>query len=239
MAAPATALAPRWYEGRLCGFDLETTSADPCEARIVQACVCHVGNGAPTDSRVWIVNPGIEVPDGAAQVHGYTTERVRAEGMEARSAVLLVAGELRAATLRGEPIVIMNAAYDLTVMDRELRRCDLPLLDVGVVLDPFVLDRHVAPYRKGRRNLTALCAHYNARIDGPHDAAADAIAAARIAWRIARKYPEIGEADPATLHSLQIRWYAEQAAHLEDHFRKTDARAVVNRSWPLQPGGEP
>jgi DNA polymerase III epsilon subunit-like protein len=232
--ATATAQAPRWYEGRLCGFDLETTSADPCEARIVQACVVHAGNGEATDSRTWLVNPGVEVPEEAAAIHGITTERVRAEGMDARSAVLTIAGELRATTLCGEPIVIMNAAYDLTVLDRELRRYALPLLDVAVVLDPFVLDRHLDPYRKGRRNLAALCQHYNAKIDGPHDAAADAIAATRIAWRIARKYPEIGEADPATLHSQQIRWYAEQAAHLEDHFRKTDARAVCNREWPLR-----
>lgn len=230
--APATAQFPRWYEARLCGFDLETTSPDPCEARIVQACVVHVGDGAATNSRTWLVNPGVEVPAEATAVHGITTERVRAEGMDAKSAVLMIAGELRAATLHGIPIVIMNAAYDLTVMDRELRRHALPLLDVPVVLDPFVLDRHVAPYRKGKRNLSALCAHYNAKIDCAHDAAADAIAATRIVWRIARLYPDIAEMSLADLHTAQVRWYAEQAAHLEDHFRKTDARAVVNREWP-------
>jgi DNA polymerase III epsilon subunit-like protein len=227
-------MTPRWYEGRLCGFDLETTSPDPCEARIVQACVVHVGAGMGTAWHTWLVNPGIEIPAKAAAIHGITTERARAEGMDARSAVLLVAGALRAAVMDGEPIVAMNASYDLTVMDRELRRYALPLLDVPIVLDPFVLDRHVAPYRKGKRNLTALCAHYKAKIDCAHDAAADAIAATRIVWRIAKLYPEIAEMSLADLHAAQVRWYAEQAAHLEDYFRKTDARAVVNREWPLR-----
>src|SRR6195952_2633735 len=62
-------------------FDLETTGVDTATARIVTA---HVGvideTGAVGERKDWIVAPGIAIPDGAARVHGITTERARRFG---------------------------------------------------------------------------------------------------------------------------------------------------------------
>lgn len=40
-----------WHTGRLAAFDLETTSPNPDDARIVTACVAFVGGGLGTQTR--------------------------------------------------------------------------------------------------------------------------------------------------------------------------------------------
>jgi len=226
--------AAPWHERRLCAFDVESTAPDPCEARIVQAHVAHVGGGELPDARTWLVDPGVEIPAEASAIHGITTERARAEGMPASKAVMEISAELRHAWMHGEPVVAMNACYDLTVIDRETRRHAIPALSIGHVIDPFVLDKHVDRFRKGKRTLSALCAHYGVTLEGAHDAGADAIAAARVAYRIAKRFPEIGAMRLDDLQEAQARWYAEQAASLEDYFRRQGKNETCNRDWPLR-----
>ncbi|MFF8997092.1 exonuclease domain-containing protein [Streptomyces achromogenes] len=236
--------APPWYLGRLCGFDLETTGVSPVRDRIVQACVLQCGGAQPVASATWMADPGVEIPEQAAAVHGITTERARAEGRPAGEVVEQVVAALTAAVAAGVPVVAMNAAYDLTMLDREARRHGVqPLADtVGPdlrVVDPFVLDKHVDPYRSGRRTLTDLCRHYQVPLDGAHDAAADALAACRVAWRIASTHAEIGNATPDQLHVMQVGWAREQAESLAEYFRRTpgkeDRAATVRGDWPLIP----
>ena len=50
----------------------------------------------------------------------------------------------------------------------------------GPVFDPYVIDRVRDPYRRGKRNLGALCKHYGVRLDNAHEATADATAAASL-----------------------------------------------------------
>ncbi|MGX1116352.1 DNA polymerase III epsilon subunit-like protein [Streptomyces ambofaciens] len=174
-----------WHLKRMAAFDLETTAADPEQARIVTACVVQVGGGQPPQPATWVADPGVDIPDEAANIHGYTTERARAEGRPAAEVVEEITAALGQVLAHGIPIVAMNARYDLTVLDRECRRHGLEtLLDryvdsmIWPVIDPFVIDKHVDRYRRGSRTLTALCEHYKVKLDGAHDSAADAIAAA-------------------------------------------------------------
>jgi DNA polymerase-3 subunit epsilon len=43
----------------------------------------------------------------------------------------------------------------------------------------------------------------------------------------------------AELHALQVTLAAEQAAGLQEHFRKTNPDAVVDGAWPLRPWAAP
>lgn len=60
----------------------------------------------------------------------------------------------------------MNARYDLSLLDRECRRYAVESISEllgdapAPVIDPLVIDKHVDKYRKGKRALHALCAHY-------------------------------------------------------------------------------
>jgi DNA polymerase-3 subunit epsilon len=234
-----------WHLGRLCGFDLETTGVDVETDRVVTACVVHCGGGQDTKSATWLADPGIDIPDEAAKVHGITTEKARAEGRPAAEVVADIVAELAHAVGEGMPVVIMNAAFDLTMLDREARRHGVtPLVDAVdgrefVVVDPRVLDKWIAKYRRGGRTLTDLCRHYNVALDGAHSADADAIAACRLAWRMGQTTPKLADLPLPRLHEQQIGWAREQAASLADYFRRTPGKESwadgVRTEWPLIP----
>lgn len=233
-----------WFNGPFCGFDLETTGVDVETDRIVTGCVVSCGGGAETLSRTWLADPGVDIPEGAAKVHGITTERARADGRPAIDVVAEVIEALADAAAEGVPIVAMNASFDLTMLDREARRYGvLPLADMPDVqlrvIDPRVLDKQVDKFRRGGRTLTDLCKHYDVPLDGAHAADADAIAACRVAWRIGTRYAKVGALSLRELHDAQVGWAREQAESLADYFRKTPGKEEwadgVRTEWPLIP----
>lgn len=246
-----------WWEGRLVGFDLETTGTDPEEARIVTAAIAVCGGGLRTKRLSWLADPGVEIPEEAAAVHGITTDRARAEGEDAGLVVAAVLGRLKGYRMQGLPLVVFNARYDLTVLDREQRRYGLgPLVD-PVVVDPLVIDKWLDRYRKGSRKLDAMCAHYGATLDGAHEADSDALAAARVAWAIGARGQVVRKAwneemhaerlalheewervryDVGLLHEAQRGWAYEQAVGLAEYFRERGEDASgVRTEWPVVP----
>ena len=233
-----------WHTGRLAAFDIETTGVDPEHDRIVTAAVSVVGGGQPAEHRSWLVDPGIDIPADATSVHGITTERAQAEGRISDEAIEEIAAALAEQLRNGVPIVAFNARFDLTVLDRETHRHGLrPLLDrVGgpngmLVVDPRILDKQFDRFRRGKRTLGAVCEHYRVTLDDAHAANADAIAAARVAYRLGATVAELRDMDLRVLHRAQVSWAAEQAASLEQHFRGQGRNERVERAWPIVPDG--
>jgi DNA polymerase-3 subunit epsilon len=232
-----------WHTEPLVGFDLETTGVDVETARIVTAALVfrNDSGGDPVTLR-WLADPGVDIPAEAAAVHGVTTEKARADGSPATGVVEAVAAYLAAALNEGQPVVAMNARYDFTVLDRELRRHGLKTLgervggeaSPGPVVDPFILDKQADKYRKGSRKLEALAIHYGVALASAHTADADALAAVEVAVAIAERYPLL-QVHPEQLHVWQIRWAAEQAAGFQQYLRKTDPYAVIDGEWPVIP----
>jgi len=224
--------------GRIGVFDLETTGVDVDTSRIVSACVAVLdADGAVVDRWDWLADPGIEIPEGAAAVHGITTERARAEGRAAETVIAEITQTLRTLIALEIPIVVYNAPYDLTLLDRECRRHSLDVLSrIFPVIDPLVLDKAVDRYRKGKRTLEVTAERYGVTLDDAHDAGSDAIAAGRVALSLARAYPEQLDRSAAELHSLQVDWYADQAASFERYIRtsKGDENFVAEREWPAR-----
>ncbi|CAN5177386.1 hypothetical protein BH11ACT5_BH11ACT5_00730 [soil metagenome] len=229
--------------GRLAVFDLETTGIDVETARIVSACVAVLDpDGSVVDRWDWLADPGIEIPEGASAVHGITTERARALGRPAVDVVGEITQTLRVLVGVGIPLVVYNAPYDLTLLDRECRRHGrTPLAPPALVIDPLVLDKAVDRYRKGKRTLEVTAELYGVTLDDAHDAGSDAIAAGRVAQSLARAYPDELDISPADLHGRQEVWFAEQAASFADYIRnvKGDDTFVSNESWPLRVSDHP
>jgi DNA polymerase-3 subunit epsilon len=231
-----------WHTRRLAAFDLETTGIDVEQDRIVTAAVSVVGAGHQTVSHAWLVDPGVEIPAGASAVHGITTEQARRDGRDPAEAVEEITATLAVQQRAGVPIVAFNARFDLTILDREARRHGVePLIDrIGgaerlLVIDPFVIDKQVDRYRRGRRTLTAVCEHHRVPLVDAHDANADALAAARVAWRMATTLIDIGGTELAELHGQQVAWAAEQAASLEEYFAAQGRPERVEPAWPCVP----
>ncbi|MGX4689131.1 exonuclease domain-containing protein [Streptomyces sp. JNUCC 63] len=234
-----------WISGPLVAFDLETTGTDIETDRIVTAAVVAVGaDERRPEVRTWLLDPGVPIPEEAAAIHGISTEHARLHGEPAASAIEEITSAISEVLGSGTPLVVMNARYDLSLLDRECRRHGIkPLVErlcgrISPVIDPLVLDKYVDRYRKGKRNLRALCEHYGVQLDDAHDAVADAVAAARAARRMGEKYSAIGESEPVDLHDLQVRAAVEQAASLQRYLRRTsNPEATVEPAWPVVPHG--
>lgn len=225
------------------GLDFETTGVDTGQDRIVTAALVEVGPGGAQPHH-WVINPGIEVPEGAARIHGWTTERVRAQGGEPAEILGVIAESLASAMRDGVPVVGMNLAYDFTIFDRELRRYGLRTLEdrlggpIRPVIDVYVLDKHLS-FRKGSRKLVDMAGFYGVplALDAAHDAVADVLAAARIAYKIGRNNERVGAMSLDDLHAAQIVWRAEQQSSLQSYFRSQGRNEVVDGSWPMTPFG--
>ncbi|ARF58019.1 exonuclease domain-containing protein [Streptomyces gilvosporeus] len=232
-----------WHQELLVGFDLETTGTDIERDRIVTAALIRLeGDGRVARKQSWLIDPGIPIPEEAAKIHGISTDFVRAHGSAPAAATEEIT-EALAEALRAEiPLVVMNARYDLSLLDRECRRHGVRTLTERLghapapVIDPLVLDKHVDRYRKGKRALQALCGHYGVRLDGAHEAGADAAAAAGVARRIGETYPAVAIPSPRALHALQEEAAADQAASFQAYLRRSgDPAAIVQGAWPLIP----
>lgn len=232
-----------WYEGPLAAFDTETTGVDVERDRMVSAALV-VQDGPAARPRVtrWLVNPGIPVPEGATAVHGLTDEHLRLNGRWPAPVMEEVARALAEQCAAGRPLVVMNAPFDLTLLDRELRRHRASSLARYLdgaplcVLDPRVLDKHLDRYRKGRRTLTDLCAHYEVVLEGAHDAAADALAALEVVRAVGRRFAaRLERLTPTELHTLQTGWHAAQARGLQAWFTRNGTPEPVDPAWPLRP----
>lgn len=196
-------IAP-WFTSRMAAFDLETSGVDPHEAFIVTAHLGLVGGSQDPDPTDWVLSPGnLEIPEGAAKIHGYDTARARAEGTDHREGVESIAAHVALALAGHEvPLVGHNVGgYDLTVLAAECRRWGVATVEdrIGAhepwpVIDTMVIDRHVAPFRRrvsetqGAYVLRTTAETYGIgwNEDEAHGAKYDAIASARAAWWMGR-----------------------------------------------------
>lgn len=240
-----------WNRGPLVAFDLETTGVDPMTARIVTATVLVIPEDRQRiEIHEWLVDPGIPIPMDASKIHGITTEKSRLDGVASIEALPGILAEIT--THPGYPLIVFNAAYDLTVLTHEWWRHFGSAIELEVpVIDPLVIDRAMDRYRKGKRTLQVMCEQYGVTLsdEDAHTSSGDALATARLAWKISKVYPEIGSAELLDLHNLQKRWYAEhsisfaeylmtQARGCESEVEASDLQkraSSVNSDWPYQP----
>jgi DNA polymerase-3 subunit epsilon len=244
-------------------YDCETTGIQVETDRIVTASAVEL---SPTDTSqwqvvrdTWLIAVDVDIPEAATAIHGVTTAHAREHGQPAAGVIDRAAGELALALTHGVPVVGMNLSFDLTLLDRECRRNRVPTLadrmdgrPVAPVLDVRILDKHVDTFRKGSRKLDALCETYGVPHDGAHDACEDALAAARVLFRIGQigagkrrgRIPEVEQACRRLaaltldqLHDLQVESAAEQARSFAA-YRERSGQPVpddVEGVWPVRP----
>lgn len=241
-------------------LDTETDGVDPHNDHIVTLTMLLVNDQLEVLQQAdWLVDFGGEIPEGASDVHGISTERMRAEGIKGdaiaemlRTAIAIIRQE----TAAGAPLALYNAAFDLTLLLTEARR-HLPAIEAEEfevalrsvsVLDPLVIWKHVEKYRSGKRTLSAAAEAFGIDIDETktHDAAYDCWLTAQVAFAIMRKFPQVStltsppNINAAELHQAQVGWRAEQQASLQAYFRsakagdRRDPNAVVDGAWPIQ-----
>lgn len=159
----------KWHEGPVVAVDTETTGINPHDDRIVTAAIVHHTPGQRPRTLQWLIDPGVDIPTEASDVHGWTRDRLdqalhgheaiyvvdgNAQGVSREGALYAIAAQLGTAIGADAAIVAANAAFDFTLIENELARHGIDTLSsrprgvVGVV-DPMVLDKQFDPYRKG------------------------------------------------------------------------------------------
>lgn len=234
-----------WYEGPLAAFDTETTGSDVEGDRIVSAAlvVQDDAGAAPRVTR-WLVDPGVPVPRAATDVHGLTDDFLHRNGRWPAPAVAEMAGSLADQCAAGRPLVVLDAPFDLTLLDRELRRHRASRLaryldrSPVAVVDPRVLDLHLDRYRKGHRTLPELCGRYGVELSThgtEPDATAGALAALQLARAVGRRFAvRLERLSAAELHRLQAAWHTTQQRGPRSWFTRTGTRPPTAPGWPLR-----
>jgi DNA polymerase-3 subunit epsilon len=227
-----------WYEGPLValtvrarqpdrpGADAETGPDPEHDALTAAALAVQQSPHAPTEVHSWPSTPGAPA--------GPVVEAV------ARSLAGAAAG----------PLAVAHAPYDLTLLDRELRRHRKRPLTAYLghrslcVVDPVLLDRRLNR-TGGRRRLPDLCADYGVPLRcGPEteplaepltDPGPTAVATLALVRALGRHYaPQLGRLTPPVLHALQAVWYAGEARGSVAWFAPcTQSKSYP--AWPLRP----
>jgi DNA polymerase-3 subunit epsilon len=238
---PADSLGMRWSDGPVFGLDSETTGPNPLRDRLVSAAIVLDVPGEENQIFSWLADPGIPVELEATAVHGISTEMAQAKGestVRVITSILERMNDIKAAYGR-IPLIVVNAVFDLTILNREIKRLKIDSclsLDFPVI-DTLVCDRSLDPWRSGRRTLTATMAAYGMAMRNSHQAEGDVKASIRLARAMAEKYPEFGSADLRRLQGMQ-RQAAQLRAEQFQAYRRSDGIEpdfTVDPSWPLIP----
>lgn len=221
-------------------FDVESTGLDVFEDRIVQLFIATADeDGELLDYWEWVIDPGVEVPEGAAEVHGFTTEYLRKYGGDPVDSLRDALGVFEA---YGDLVwVAYNLNYDASILGADLERhgvyrywSDMLLGDPedvskATLFDPLVVDRAKDKYRKGKRKLENVAAHYGIPFDpeAAHNAKYDVEVTAKVAAAVAKRYGIPSNAEQAEM-------YRTWAVGLEEYLRRSDDSARVDSNWPLK-----
>lgn len=235
-------MSTAWPDAPLLGFDTETTGTDVARDRIVTVALVHsVGPGRDRETvATWLIDPEMDIPEAASRVHGISTEHARAHGMASAAALDEVAGLIAEAISREVPIVAYNGSFDFAILENELTRLSLPTLaqrlghDLAPVIDPLVVDRGVDRFRKGKRTLTDLLAHYGIEQDGQlHTADVDVSATLDVLRAIVAAFPQVGASSLAELHQQQMAWHRAWAENFNAFLVSKGKTPDVNPNWPV------
>lgn len=232
----------------LCGFDSETTGVqvyDVENTKIVSfAMIFQENEDSEPKIREWLLNPGIDIPEGASDIHGITTEMARENGMDYVTGLQEIADAFEFVIYHGIVLTAYNGSFDITLLrnqfDHHNIRFNRDLWGQFYMIDPLVMDKAIDRFRKGKRTLGVVASLNGYSLEDAHEATADVLATIHVARKIIKKYVDHHISRGATMHTLdnimahQCVDYHSQAEGLEQYFRKTDPDVVINKSWPFQ-----
>lgn len=220
---------------KLIVLDCETSGVNVAEDRIITCAIRVTDDKELVTQQLWVIDPGIEIPKEASEIHGMTTEWVQENG---RKDVNVAIHEIYD-TLRyysGEYVIAgYNHAFDLAMLEAEVHRhTDMisfkSSLDT-LFLDPLILDRKLDKYRKGSRKLIDVAKHYGVEVDENklHDALYDVEITEKLipkvlnmAWK--KTKPDRPEMNPENfiswLQDKQGEWKKEWAEGLTKYFAR-------------------
>ncbi len=165
-------------------FDLETTGINIGTDKIVEISILKVFPNGNKESKTWLVNPEVEIPKEASDIHGITNEKVVTEP-----------------TFKELAPQVSELIADCDLAGFNSNRFDIPLLAeelmrAGIDFDMNnrkAIDVQVIFHKKEQRTLSAGYQFYCGKeLEGAHGAEADTNATYEILLAQLDKYNDIG-----------------------------------------------
>ncbi|MDG1743329.1 MAG: exonuclease domain-containing protein [Polaribacter sp.] len=164
-------------------FDLETTGVNIVTDKIVEISILKVFPNGNKESKTWLVNPEMEIPQESINVHGITNEKVVSEPTFKE-----LASEVNEMILDEDLAGFNSNRFDIPLLAEELMR-------VGIEFDMKnrkAIDVQVIFHKKEQRTLSAGYQFYCGKeLEGAHGAEADTNATYEILLAQLDKYNDI------------------------------------------------
>lgn len=164
-------------------FDLETTGINIAKDRIVEISMLKIYPNGNKESKTWLVNPEIEIPKEASDIHGITNEKVVNEPIFNELA-LEVSEMIKGCGLAG----FNSNRFDIPLLAEEMLRAEVDF-DMN---DRVAVDVQVIYHKKEERTLSAGYKFYCGEdIKNAHSAEADTNATYEILKAQLDKYDDL------------------------------------------------
>jgi DNA polymerase-3 subunit epsilon len=168
-------------------FDLETTGTDTETSRIVEIACIKINSDGTKESKEYLINPLINIPKEASDIHGITNEKVQDKPTFKQISIGL------RKWFEGCDLGGFNSNnYDIPLLSAELVRAGLEPINWNPnLLDAFSLYRHLYPNTLSDvyKRLT------NKELEGAHGALADILATIEIVECLNKEEKTVEEID--------------------------------------------
>lgn len=164
-------------------FDLETTGVNIATDKIVEIAILKVFPNGNKESKTWLVNPGIAIPQESIDIHGITNEKVANEP-PFKELAATVSKMIEGCDLAG----FNSNRFDIPLLAEELMRAGIDFN----MNDRKAIDVQVIFHKKEQRTLSAGYQFYCGKeLEGAHGAEADTNATYEILLAQLDKYTDI------------------------------------------------
>lgn len=186
----------------LCIFDLETTGTNVGKDRIVEICILKVNPDASRESKTWLVNPEMPIPEAASAVHGIYDKDV-ADAPTFKDIAPKVAEMISGSDLGG----YNSNRFDVPLLAEEMLRAGQDF-DLGKFR---LVDAQTIFFKMEPRNLGAAYQFYCGKsLENAHSAEADVMATFEVLNAQVAHYDEV----PETIAELSEFTYQNKFADL-------------------------
>ncbi|CAZ94670.1 MULTISPECIES: 3'-5' exonuclease [Zobellia] len=167
----------------ICFFDLETTGTNVAKDRIVEISVLKVYPNGNKESKTWLVNPEMQIPDEVVAIHGISNEKVANEPTFKELSKTIYA-MIKDCDLGG----FNSDRFDIPLLAEEMLRAEIDF-DMKSMVS---IDVQTIFHKMEKRTLAAAYKFYCGKdLTDAHSAEADTQATYEVLLSQLDRYPEL------------------------------------------------